>query len=80
MTEDRDLMSSVVSDRLAQIKEQERKRQRDYQSLAKSQGRVRVNTYLSAEASAVLTAEREKGTTVADILSKALLLYSKSKK
>ena len=78
MTEDKDLMSSVVLDRLTEIKEQERTRQRKYQSLAKSQGRVRVNTYLTAEASEVLRIERKKGRSVTDILSEALLLFYQS--
>ena len=78
MTEDKDLMSSVVLDRLTEIKEQERTRQRKYQSLAKSQGRVRVNTYLTAEASEVLRIERQKGRSVTDILSEALLLFYQS--
>lgn len=79
MTEENDLMGSAVLGRLEQIKEQERKRQRDYQELAKSQGRVRINTYLTAEASEVLKAERDKGRSIADILSEAVLGYYNKK-
>lgn len=75
MSREKALTAKIVRGRLAEIKEQARKRQQDYQEQARASGRVRVNTYLTAEASEVLKAEREKGRSIADILSEAVLGY-----
>lgn len=65
--------------KLAEMQEKARSRQRGHYQQSKEQGRAKVSVFLSEEASRILERERAEGRTISDILSVALVAWDKPK-
>lgn len=63
--------------KLAEIQERSRDRQKDHYQQSKRRGKVKVSVFLSTEASRILERERDAGRTISDILSDALVTWDR---
>ena len=63
--------------KLAEIQERSRDRQRDHYQQSKKRGKAKVSVFLSMEASRILERERDAGRTISDILSDALVTWDR---
>ena len=66
---------------LIKLQERTKQRQQQYVNDKKQKGQRRINTFLSTEASKVLTESQERtGMTVGELLSEALLVWAEAEK